>query len=347
VASPAAAGAAAMPIEGTIAGRAFAAVQPVSIAPSPDERVRWWHPLLDGAERLGVVEVTAEPAVAGATCFRAECDTFVALLGHLVMIKKAYGDSLIVTRRTTRMSCASELLWHLLPPLTFATDRLVISAILEPTYEVGGDGFDYAVDADTAHFAILDTTGHGIRAGVGTSVALAAIRSARRADDELTAQAEAVDAVFASELDDRPFTTAVLARLALDTGVLTYVNAGHPAPLLLRNNRVVRRLDRGRRLPLGIDDPHTAVDEEALEPGDRLLCFTDGVVDARNGAGEPFGEGRLIDLAERQEFARLPAPETLRRLAEAVASHLDQPPADDATLLFVEWSGAARGSGSG
>ena len=64
------------------------------------------------------------------------------------------------------MSIASELAWQLLPPLTFGSDRVVISGALAPAYDLGGDSFDYGVDADTARIAVFDAMGHGLEAGL-------------------------------------------------------------------------------------------------------------------------------------------------------------------------------------
>ena len=127
----------------------------------------------------------------------------------------------------------------------------------------------------------------------------------------------------------------------MDSGVLRYINAGHPAPLLLRSGRVARELTAGRRLPLSIGGASANVGEEMMEPDDRLLLYTDGITEARYPAGELFGVQRLIDHAERHAAAGLPAAETLRRLAHAVATHHDGPADDDATLLLAEWSPAA------
>jgi hypothetical protein len=326
-----------LPIDGTVAGRAFTVVEPTPSGPG-----RLWLPLLDDTERLGVLEVVAEPpSLLENPEFRAECELFAELVGNFVALKMPYGDALLKVRRTQRMSEASELLWKLLPPLTFACRRMVISAVLEPVYSVGGDGFDYAVDDSSAHLAVLDTVGHGLRAGLGTAVALSAMRASRRAGDDLSAMAGAVDAALTGQMPDDRFATAILAQLDLDSGRLCYVNAGHPSPLMLRKGKVVGRLEGGRRLPLGLEDPHVELGEEHLEPGDRLLLFTDGVTEAQDRNGEPFGEQRLIDLLERHEAAGLPAPETLRRLCHAALAHYGGPPTDDATLLLIEWSRSA------
>jgi hypothetical protein len=324
-------------VDSTEPGRAFMYVRPARTDPD-----RLWLPLLDDTERLGVLEVVAErPDRLDDAGFQGECELFGELVGHLVALKTPYADRLVCVRRTQRMSEASELLWKLLPPLTFACHRMVISAVLEPAYNVGGDGFDYAVDGGRAYLLVLDTVGHGLRAGLGTAVALSAMRASRRDGDGLYEMARAADAALIQQMPDDRFVTAVLAQLDLDSGRLRYINAGHPPPLVLRNGKVVHRLDAGRRLPLGLDDPALDIADETLEPGDRLLLFTDGVTEAQDQRGEPFGEQRLIELLERHATDELPAPETLRRLCHAALAHYGGPPADDATLLLVEWSRAA------
>jgi hypothetical protein len=326
-------------VEATVAGRAFMYVEPVSSPAGHGHPARLWMPLLDGTERLGVIEVLVRRSdldvdEAG---FRSGCDLFFQMVGHLFAAKIPYGDTLIAAKWTRRMSEASSLVWRLLPPLTFTCRRVTISAVLEPCYEVGGDGFDYAVDGSTAFFAVFDTVGHDLRSGLGTAAVLAAVRAARTDGADLYAMARAADGALVRYLPELRFTTAVLGTLDLDTGLLRYLNAGHPPPMLLRNGKVVTRLDRGRRLPLGLDDPDVEIAQEWLERGDRLLLFTDGVTEAGRDR-QAFGEDRLIDLVRQHTIAGLPAPETLRRLCHAVIDHYDGPPTDDATLLFVEWS---------
>ena len=331
----------ALPVDASVAGRAFMATKAVSGAGSAGQRAVLWMPLLDGSERLGVLKITADDSVVDDAQFRAQCDLLAALLGHLVAIKTVYGPHLTRARRTQRMSTASELLWHLLPPLTYVCDRFAVSAILQPSYEVGGDGFDYTVDADTAHVVICDTTGHGLYAGLGTVVALSAIRSARIAGDSLYSCARAADAALLEQFTDSRFATGVLMELNMVSGRLRYLNAGHPPPVILRAGKPVGRLTDGRRLPLGLDDAQATVGEVYLQPDDRLLAYTDGITEARSRHGDQFGEQRLLDLAQRHTLAGLSAPETLRRLSHAVAAHLDGPPKDDATLVIAEWSRTA------
>jgi serine phosphatase RsbU (regulator of sigma subunit) len=111
--------------------------------------------------------------------------------------------------------------------------------------------------------------------------------------------------------------------------------------MLIREGRVVKVLTGGRRMPLGIDDRAFEVGEEMLDPEDRLLLYTDGVTEAYDMHGRRFGADRLANLAERCMADRLPAPETLRKLARTVLEHQGRRPLDDATLLLLEWSGEA------
>jgi phosphoserine phosphatase RsbU/P len=324
-------------VNGTVAGRAFMTVQ---THPANDHETpyRLWVPLIDGAERLGVAEVTVHRPPEDLARLHRLCTILVGLLGHLVTVKMPYGDVLHAVRRTKPMTPAAELLMHLLPPLTFSTHGASISAILEPCYDVGGDAFDYAVDGPMARVMVLDAMGRGLAAGLTCATALSALRAARRDGHGLYAMARAADVALVQQFSDLRFVTGVLTELNIQSGRLRYVNAGHPAPVLMRKGKAVRELPGGRRLPMGLDDGEIDMGEEILEPGDRVLLYTDGVVEAYDRSGDRFGTHRLIDLAERCAGANLPGPETLRRLAHSVLEHQDGPPRDDTTLVLFEWS---------
>ncbi|MEE3919481.1 SpoIIE family protein phosphatase [Micromonospora sp. BRA006-A] len=79
--------------------------------------------------------------------------------------------------------------------------------------------------------------------------------------------------------------------------------------------------------------------EEALEPGDHVLLYTDGITDARSSRGEPFGADRLTDFTLRALADELPLPETARRLVHAILAWQDDTLTDDATLLMLRWNG--------
>jgi serine phosphatase RsbU (regulator of sigma subunit) len=218
--------------------------------------------------------------------------------------------------------------------------------MLEPAYEVAGDVFDYAINGDTAHVAIFDAMGHSLRASLIAAVAVASYRNCRRGSVGLEKTLTTMDQALNAEFGDESFATALLAELDLSSGQVRAIMAGHAAPLLLRQGRVVRGDTPEPTLPLGLGADPATVTEYALEPGDRLLLFTDGIVEARSEAGEFFGEQRLVELLSKEAAAGNASPETVRRLVRAVVEHQSRNLQDDATLLVVEWLGRAQDRGT-
>jgi serine phosphatase RsbU (regulator of sigma subunit) len=335
-----------VPVEGTIAGRAYQLGEIHSSGEGGGSRGRaLWIPMLDGADRTGVLRIGLPPRVVDDELLRRRCWVLAGLLGHLVISKVAHSERLRWMRSGDSLSASAELLWQLLPPRTLATDRLVVTTLLEPWDRVAGDAYDYAVSSGDAFLAVFDGAGHDLQAGHDTALAITAIRLARRRGvTDLAALAAHADELLTTQPRPARFVTAVLACLDTDTGVLQYVLAGHPPPLLLRGGRAVKHLAHPPRTPLGLrgtPEDRLTVGREHLEPGDRLLLYSDGITEARDADGEFFGEHRLVDFTRRAELAGLPAPETLRRLAVAVLAHQGGQLQDDATLVLVDWSTTA------
>ena len=330
-------------VDSTVAGRCYQNVEMVVQQPTM-EGVRVWMPLLDGAERLGVLGVTTT-AVADLERDGGRLTTqlhrFAAVAAEVILSRTLYGDTLVRLRRRRELGLAAELQWGLLPPLTFACPEVTVAGALEPAYEVAGDSLDYAVDAGSARFAVFDGMGHGLHSAQLTALTVAAYRNARRADMSLTDTIEALD-LAVSTAHPGSFVTAVIAELDTDTGLLSWVNVGHPEPMLLRGRRAVKSLQNTPTLPFGISrtlgrEVAVQVRTEQLEPGDRLLLYTDGVTDIRSPNGEFFDVHRLLDLLAANLAARLPIPETMRRLVRSLLDHQQGPLSDDATMLLVEW----------
>lgn len=319
-------------IDTTLAGRAFRLVQVFEQEADGCRRV--WIPLIDGAERVGVMELVIE---AIDEALLSDFRHLAGLAADLVLSKSQYGDTLELARRRKPMSLAAEIHWHLLPPLTFGTERVVISGVLEPAYEVGGDAFDYALNGDITHLAVFDAMGHGLEASLLVTVAVGAYRSARRRRLDLEATYVEMDQAVSHHFGAERFVTGMFGELNLSNGLLRWVNAGHPPPMLVRRGRVVKSLECSPSLPLGLSGSPVGLSEESLEPGDRLLFYTDGVVEARSKEGEFFGQRRLADMLSRETASGQPAPETMRRLSLAVMEHQEGALQDDATMLFLEW----------
>ncbi len=174
-------------------------------------------------------------------------------------------------------------------------------------------------------------------------MAISAYRHARRNMLDLPDMAAEIDTALKTQIGDSQFATAVLARLDLATGRLRWINAGHPEPLILRGTALVAPPHCPPSRPLGLQDAKPVVCDTRLEPGDRLLLYTDGITEARSPDGEFFGEQRLADFISTALAAGDPAPETVRRLLRSVLTHQADQLQDDASIVVLEWlTGEAR-----
>ncbi|MFF3563570.1 PP2C family protein-serine/threonine phosphatase [Streptomyces sp. NPDC002574] len=325
------------PVEGTTAGRTFQYGRPASHPVAGSTRRQWWLPLLHGTDRLGVLRVTTGDSSGQS---RQDLELLASVVALLLVGKSATSDAYARLVRTEAMSVAAEMQWHLLPPRTYADAHVVIGGLLEPAYQVGGDVFDYALAGNMAHLAVFDSMGHDTSAGVAASLALAACRNHRRQNTGLVETTVEIEKALIHEFERIRYVTAVLADLDLDTGLFTWVNRGHLPPLVIRGNRWSSHLQCPPAHPMGTDLGLVPVlCREQLEPGDRVVLYTDGITEARNPGGVEFGVDGFVDFLIRHHADQLPVPETLRRLMRSILEHHNGRLADDATVLIAEWLG--------
>lgn len=319
----------------SMAGRAFATGHPVTVG--RDDGVRVWVPLVERGERTGVLALTLDRA--GKEVL-ADCVRLGVFAGMLVRAFARTTDLLHLRRRGRPMTLAAGMQWDLLPPLSVRCSEALVSGRLEPAYEIAGDAFDYALNGRLLEAAVFDGMGHGVESTLMTTLAIGAYRHARRSAEPPAHVYKAIDAVIRSQYHGDAFVTGVLVRLDLDNGMLEWGNAGHPPPLLMRGKRVARVLECIPSLPLGLGGQCRQVAAESLEPGDSVLFFTDGVVEARSPDGEEFGIDRLIWAWEQAWASQRPPEEVLRRLVQAVSDFTREHLRDDATLLQLCWLGS-------
>jgi serine phosphatase RsbU (regulator of sigma subunit) len=236
--------------------------------------------------------------------------------------------------------------WDLLPPLVLKTERITVAGLLEPAYEVGGDCFDYAHNGAVFDLGVFDPLGHGVGSSLIAALCVGSYRHNRREGRSLEEIHAQLEAAMAGEFP-QAFATGQLARIDLDTGSWSWVNAGHPPPLLIRGGQVIGEMECAPALPWGLgslsDAPSSVtVATDDLEPGDSVLFYTDGVVEAHHPGGDEFGVGRLADLAGQHASDGLETEEVVRRLVRAVLEHQDDRLSDDATLVLVQWHGPRR-----
>jgi serine phosphatase RsbU (regulator of sigma subunit) len=231
---------------------------------------------------------------------------------------------------------------RLLPPETARGDGYRLAAVNLPARVVAGDFYDYFRLPDGAlGVAVADVSGKGMGASLimaSTKAMLqlvAAERSAAQALDELNRKLH-------GDLARREFVALLLVRFDPESGEIELANAGLPDPYLLAAGRPPTPLEApGPRLPLGLR-PEVGYQSLrlALRPGERLLLFTDGLAEARDERGEPFGYERLTaSLATPALAAEAAEGDGLRRWLDtvvgAVASE-GQPLDDDCTAVVLE-----------
>jgi serine phosphatase RsbU (regulator of sigma subunit) len=203
-----------------------------------------------------------------------------------------------------------------------------------PSYEVGGDWFDYVENRDGAWIAIADGAGRGPRAAGLSSVTLAALRAARRSGSTLEEAAELMDETVHTAGGPEFFVTAILARWNPVYSLFSWINLGHPPPLLIERDGTAEELATQPDVPLGLPDRARSFrrHQRRLADGDRLVLYTDGISRRRTADGPFDVDG--IAAAVRAAGGRSAAA-AARAVQEAVVSASEDPLPDDAAVVVL------------
>jgi serine phosphatase RsbU (regulator of sigma subunit) len=203
--------------------------------------------------------------------------------------------------------------------------------------EVGGDYFDVAPVTDECWSAVVaDVSGKGVASALLASLIQGALIAATDRSAALGHRAERLNRFLLDRTGGEKYATIFYCLVAAD-GTLSYVNAGHCAPLVVLRGGDVRTLET-TAMPVGLlEGAEFEVATERLEPGDKVIVYSDGVSEAQNTTGEFFGKKRLRELAGAH------AAEGCRAIhdavQEAVAAFTEgAPQSDDITLLILEFA---------
>jgi len=229
---------------------------------------------------------------------------------------------------------ARELQNSILPQQAPEVPGLVVAHLYRPSSEVGGDFFDfYRTAPERLLVAVGDASGHGLDSSMMSSMMKSALYthvSANRGLDETMVE---LNRMMCDTVGRRRLMTLALLEIDVESGRLSWVNAGHVFPLVVSGTGM-RELEQST-YPLGVRrEVDYSVFEETLEPGDRIVLATDGCIEALDADGEVYGwdrlGARLTELAESDPRAIADG------LAEDVWRHLGgKPPQDDVTLVVV------------
>jgi serine phosphatase RsbU (regulator of sigma subunit) len=325
---------AAVDVDGTMPGRCFATGEVTGA--EDDETTSVWVPLTDASERLGVIELRFDdPHGLSIEAMR----EVVEVLSLAIVSRRRYTDVVSRARRSQPLTEAAEAQWDLLPPLSHRVGAASVSGAVEPAYEIGGDSFDYAFNPGVLQFAVLDAVGHGLGAVLMSAAAVHSLRNARRSDLSLEASYRQADERIATQFGDSFYVTGQIGSLDLGTGELSWINAGHVLPLHVRDRSFVGPLNCIPSAPMGLRGEVREVAVVQLQPGDRVLFYTDGVTESRAPDGSELGEDLLADFLVRATIDDVPVTETVRRLTAKVVDHVAGELRDDATMFLLEYAG--------
>jgi serine phosphatase RsbU (regulator of sigma subunit) len=315
-------------LKGTPHGRALRE-QGVEVVPD-DGGTLVIAPVTSRGEAVGVLELclpeTPDQATIDDVAHAAHA------LAYIVIANRRYTDLYEWGQRTVPLSLAAEIQHRLLPgSYTCEAGQFTLAAWLEPAGEVGGDTFDFSLDRDSLSFSMTDAMGHTVNAALLATLLVGSIRNGRRCGAGLARQAALANQALVEHARGSQFVTGQLARIDLTHGTARIVNAGHPRPLRLRAG-VVDEIDLAAVPPFGaMPEQEFGEQDLPLEPGDRLLFVTDGMLE-REAASVDLREALLTTADQHPR-------EAVQSLIQAVVTSSGGELSDDATALCLDWHG--------
>jgi sigma-B regulation protein RsbU (phosphoserine phosphatase) len=239
-------------------------------------------------------------------------------------------------RMQEELRLAYEIQTNLLPKEAPLLPGYDIAGRSLPAKEVGGDYFDFlAVEENRLAFCLGDVSGKGLPAALLMANLQAAVRSQVVAETSLASCVQRANSLLFHNTSAEKFATLFFGFLDASGHVLHYCNAGHNHPFLIGREGQAQRLSMGG-LALGCFETFPFEKSQiALNRGDQLIVFSDGISEAINGAGEEFGESRLATLAT--SGSGLSAIALIDSVFAAVNEHArNQPQMDDMTLVVIK-----------
>lgn len=248
-------------------------------------------------------------------------------------LANSYTDVFDAARRRKETSAAAEIQQNLLPPRIARISGGLLAGNVLPGYEIGGDWFDYIENRDGAWLGVADSMGHGTTAAALGGVALGAFRAKRKFSSRIDEAVLAIHHTIQDVALDGAFVNAVIGRWHGPSNTFAWITCGHQPPLLITADGRVTELPGVHHdaLGLGDHDRRFEITRRRLEPGERLLLISDGVLDRHTHTGAEFGlDGVRTAIAAAQHAAAAP---TLRALEDAITAASSDPLQDDATIV--------------
>ena len=250
-------------------------------------------------------------------------------------LQRARDAEKIQLRMENELDVARRIQARLLPAGAPLVGGLEVAGYYDPAREVGGDYYDHiALDEHRVLLVIADVSGKSVPAALIMAGFRAALVSQDLSRGDPPALAERLNGFLNDSLDPGKFVTAFIAIVDGESGRVSYVNAGHNPPLLLRADGSHEQLEDGGNILGIIAASRYARGEATLMPGDVLLLYTDGVPEGMSPASELWGDDRLLAALQAH------GGETCDALVHSIANlvrdfEAERGPADDVTLIAV------------
>ena len=246
-------------------------------------------------------------------------------------------------RMSTELNIATKIQAGMLPkgyPAFPDRTDFDIFASMESAKEVGGDLYDYLlINEDHLMIVVGDVSGKGVPAVLIMAIAKTLLNSHAEQGLSPAEIFEAINSQLCRSNEMEMFVTCWLGILTLSTGELCFVNAGHPAPVIVHNGEIAFLKTKPNLVLAGMDGIHYAEHSIKLEKGDGILIYTDGVTEAMNSKNELFGEERLLESVKTCDIKKMKAPDFIKKVRgdiDAFVAGAEQ--FDDITMLALRLS---------
>jgi serine phosphatase RsbU (regulator of sigma subunit) len=248
-------------------------------------------------------------------------------------LARAYTDVFDTGRRRKDTSAAAEVQQATLPPRIARISGATLAGNVLPSYDVGGDWFDYVENPGGTWLGIADAIGKGAAAAALAAIALGAFRAGRRSDDDLRSIVAGMHDTLAHVGGADDSVAVTIARWHGAASSLTWISCGNPRPMHIDATGRLQVLG-SQGPPLGTPQAHTfTVDQIRLLPGERIVLASDGVTERPTADGTPLGTDGVHRAAASVDPTSAAA--TVKAIEDAVLHASPQPLEDDATLIVL------------
>jgi sigma-B regulation protein RsbU (phosphoserine phosphatase) len=263
---------------------------------------------------------------------------FLAALGYVAAKRSLHRDQQFNSLQK-ELEIARRIQASILPSAYPQSAHFQVAARYVPMTAVAGDFYDFLIADETqAGLLIADVSGHGVPAALIASMVKLAATSQRANATDPAQLLSGMNSVLCGNTQEQ-FVTAAYVYLDAASSTLRYSAAAHPPMLLLRAGNVVEFVENGLMLAAFSFATYTTV-IQPLEPGDRLLLYTDGILEAANAQGEEFGSARLHTLLK--DAAHLSAEDSADRIISSLEQWSSNSQNDDLTLLICDYQNDSR-----